>query len=427
MLVPHEPKLDPRVGWVIDLCRKIGRTEVIAATWTTDEPAKEYDGTISIDRVGVSTTAAPRAHRLLAVANRVGSHPSAHEFAERQGVLTPGASASARWRHRAGGIRRWFANWASYSLLVSALYRRARVVGVPPTVVVAHDIYGLIPAALLKRRWGAALVYDSHEYAAQGDLIAPRWQERLTRMVERYFIKRADRVITVSPPLARQLERDYRLSGVVSVPNTEPARAARHDLALHAERGEVRFLLQGQAAPGRGFERLFELWQGLDDPRALLQVRCPDGAYPEELRTRFAALFDSGRAVWLDAVPTTDLVSAASEADVGVIPYLGPNRNHVYACPNKLSQYMAAGLAILSTDLEFIASVLAQYRCGVVYQPANAASFREAIATLVDDPAALVELRRNALQAARDEFNWERVSVAYATVVEDLFSRGRVR
>lgn len=421
MLVPHEPRLDPRVGWVTDMCRGLGRTEVVAAVWSSSGPSVEFDGVVSIDRVPVMANASPLALRILPLANRIGSHATSVEYAARHGVRP--RSPRARLRHESGAVRRLVASWASYALLVTALYRRARVVGVKPDVIVAHDIYGLIPAVLLKRRWDAKVLYDSHEYAAQGDLIGPRWQERLVRHVERYFIRRVERVVTVSPPLARQLEADYRIRDVVSVPNAEPAASALGELRRREHDASfVRFLLQGQAAPGRGFERLFELWRGLENPRAQLQVRCPDGPYPEELRRRFADLFASDTAVWLDPVSESEMVSAAAEASVGVIPYLGPNLNHLYACPNKLSQYMAAGLAILSTDLRYVASIISLYDCGAVYNPEDPASFRTAIGLLVDDPARLDAMRRHALEAAKTDYNWETVSVAYRDALQALLT-----
>jgi glycosyltransferase involved in cell wall biosynthesis len=278
----------------------------------------------------------------------------------------------------------------------------------------------LLAGVTVKKQTGAHLVYDAHEYFPESDLLAPRWQQRLIRRLERHFIREADAVITVSPPLAAEFQHVYGISRVVSVPNAEPFREIRTrvDFEPHSP---VRFLLQGQASPGRGIDRLLELWEGLDDPRAVLLLRIPDGDYPKELRRRFAQLLDSGRAQWLNAVPEDELVAAASAADVGVIPYVGPSKNHLYASPNKLSQYMLAGLAILSNDLPYITSLLAQYECGLTYDASDEASFRRTIDTLVSDPVSLERMRKRAFVAARDEFNWQTVSEGYRQVLTDLY------
>ena len=44
MLVPHDPYVDPRVQWVIDLCRRAARTEVLSFVNDCDGPAVTDDG-----------------------------------------------------------------------------------------------------------------------------------------------------------------------------------------------------------------------------------------------------------------------------------------------------------------------------------------------------------------------------------------------
>ncbi len=425
VLVPHEPELDPRIGWVLKLCRELGRTELVAATWSSRKPPVEYDGVVSVERVDVVQTAGPLALWLSSAAAPLNYHRSTVAFVERQG--RPPASNDLRTRldHHRGALLRLLANWGYYGLLLSALYRRGRSISVPPTAIVCHDIYSLLPGVLLKRRLGCALLYDSHEFFPESDLLAPRWQKRLIRALERPFIRRADAVVTISPPLARELERTYGLDRVASAPNAEPRDTLGEVAPPRPAATPIRFLLQGQASPGRGFERLFELWQRLDEDRAVLLVRCPEHEYTQELRERFGELFSSGRAVWLDPVPEARLVSAASDAHVGVIPYVGPSLNHLYACPNKLSQYMAAGTAILSNDLPYIASVLRGYDCGLTYRADDAESFTRAVRTLLDEPETLQRLRENAYTAARSRFNWDEQSGPYREALRRLHEQRR--
>lgn len=419
MLVPHEPDADPRIGWSLSLCRAIGRTDVIATTWSAAKPAKEYDGVVSVERIDAMTYASPNVVRASSILQRLDATQAARRFVERaarkpaKGALGP--------QYHVGGLFRLIAAWSFYAIIVSALGRRARAVSVPPRLIVAHDIYALLPAVALKRRFGSRLLYDTHEFFPESDLLAPRWQRWLTRAVERRYIRQADAVVTVSPPLARELERVYRIKNVVAAPNAQPFEPSPQPVP--PVRGEpIRFLLQGQASPGRGIDRLFELWEALDDERATLLVRIPDGPYPLELRQRFAGLFASERAQWLPAVPERELVSAARSAHVGIIPYVGPSKNHLFSSPNKLSQYMLAGLAVLSTDLPFISSVLERHDCGATYDADDAESFRAAVDLLIASPERLQSFRQHAQAAARDKFNWATVSGDYRGQLERLFS-----
>lgn len=418
VLVPHDPDLDPRVLWSIGLCRRLGRTEVIAATWATTKPAKAYDGIVSIERVDASTNCADLARRLAAFGNRLDIRLITQEYRQRQGRRPDGVRS--RSRHAAGGVFRWFAAWSAYAVLVTALYRRASVVGVKPRIILAHDLYALIPAILLKRGWQCRVVYDTHEYFPASDLLAPRWQSRLTRIVERWFIRQADRVVTVSPPLAAQLREDYGVRDVIVVPNVEPRRSVRAEPP--ADGGDrVRFLLQGQVAPGRGIERLLDLWETVDDPRALLQIRAPEWDFPIELRERYADLERAGRVEWPPAVREDELVAAAATASVGLIPYVRPNKNHLFASPNKLSQYMCAGIPILANDLPYVASVLHEYGCGLVYDADDPTSFTDAVTRLTENAELRRLLGRNGAAAAADTYNWDVRAVPYGAALQELF------
>lgn len=419
VLVPHEPELDPRIEWSVRLCRAIATTDVIATTWWSTKPTHEFDGTVAIERVDATTYASRRVLRASAVLGRLELRRAARKFTARQGRAPQSDSRGARFFHHLGAAYRFVAAWSYYSIIVSALYRRARAVSIPPTLILCHDLYALIPAARLKRRFGCALVYDSHEYFPESDLLAPRWQRRLVRRIEGHFIRSADAVVAVSPPLADEMRRRYGVRRVIAVPNAEPRPSEPRAPKIRSNPLPVRFLLQGQASPGRGFERLFELWGALDHEQAVLQVRCPDGDYPAELRQRFADLIASGRIEWLDAVPEGRLVDAASAADVGVIPYVGPSLNHLYASPNKLSQYMQAGLAVLSNDLPYLASLLDRFECGVTYRAEAGEEEFAAVVERLLDPVELARLQRNAL-AATSEFNWETVSTPYAETLADL-------
>jgi hypothetical protein len=58
------------------------------------------------------------------------------------------------------------------------------------------------------------------------------------------------------------------------------------------------------------------------------------------------------RVLFLEAIDESELVTAAAEFDVGLVPYTPTGLNYSNCCPNKLSQYMAAGLPILAVENE---------------------------------------------------------------------------
>jgi glycosyltransferase involved in cell wall biosynthesis len=182
-------------------------------------------------------------------------------------------------------------------------------------------------------------------------------------------------------------------------------------------------LVHGAATPGRGYDELLEAWRNVDVD-AVLTLRSPESGYLSELAERSADLVRAGRLEFAPPVAPAALVDAAAEADVGVIPYGGGSVNNLVACPNKLSQYLHAGLAVLTTPLRVPAEIVRRRECGLVYDARHPASLVAAVRRLAEDGTLLEGCKANARAAARDEVNWQRASLGYARLLERLLSRG---
>lgn len=412
MLVPHDPQDDPRIEWVSRTCAELARTDVIGAVWSDTRPSVEYDGVVSIERRNVYEVSSTMA-RATATATAAGSIlGAAGRYLTREGGRAP-KGALRRADHHIGAAARFLSVAGYGNLLADTLARAGRALSIPPKVVICHDIYALMAAPALKSRFNCAVIYDSHEFWPQADLLAQKWEASLMTKIERRAIRHADAVVTVSPPLGVHLQELYGLNEVFVVPNAEPFDDEIRPSSVRPADEPVRFLLQGQVAPGRGIEILMATWADSGIRDAVLELRCPVNPYLSKLRERFSRAIDAGAIVLQPPVREAELVHAASAADVGVIPYVGPNLNHVYACPNKLSQYMHAGLAILANDLAFVGDVIRRYDCGAVYRAEEPSTLIDAVRSMVDDRERLTQLKTNAYNAFRTDFNWESQSVPY--------------
>lgn len=291
---------------------------------------------------------------------------------------------------------------------------------VHPDVIVCHDIIALIAAVKLKREFGCPILYDAHEYWPEADLLATRWEGALIARIEAKYIRQADRVITVTPQLAQALEKLYGLNHVLSIPNAEPWNSVLDDPPEREPHSPVRFLIQGRVSPGRGIDRFLNAWQAARPHNAVLILRAPDNEFLAELKQRYARAIDEGIIVIAPAVKERDLIAEAANADVGVITYSGPSLNHLYCCPNKLSQYMQAGLAIFHhRDAEYVGDVVRQCNGGLAFDPSDPGEFGRRVSQMTDREF-LRQCRKNAYCHARDVFNWSVQSPPYAKAMRDL-------
>jgi glycosyltransferase involved in cell wall biosynthesis len=294
----------------------------------------------------------------------------------------------------------------------SALLEAAQRIG-RFDLVVATDLDTLPAGVALRDETGTSLVYDAHEFWPYAWHDMRHWQCDFWASFSRGLVCAADLAITVSPPLAAAMADEYGRE-FSSLPNCASLEAAagvdiEEKLALRAHQNEVLFLYQGQFAAGRGIDRLLGAWRRID-PRGRLSLRGPDCDYKIKMIELARSLELLDRTVFFPpAVAENKLITAASAADIGVIPYESTTINNRFACPNKLSQYLAAGLPVITNELDFVRAVLAENGIGFSVdfsnETATAALFNQIIAAANDIPP----MARRARDYFEQQFHWERV------------------
>lgn len=293
--------------------------------------------------------------------------------------------------------------------LVNALVRTR------PDILHAHDSDTLEPVAAAARRLGVPFVYDAHELWL-GQVRRGRsrayWTAFLAYfwLIEHWLIGRAAAVITVSPPIARHLERVYRLPQVHLVPNFpdadgEPAPRDLRSLpggdAIPAEVPIVLYL--GGIMPGRGIEQLVTAMTEV--PGAHL-VFLGYGAMADEILSLAARLGIGDRVHRLGPVPGTDVVDYAASATVGVSAAIPSCLSYEYSLPNKLFQYMAAGLPVVASDFAHVRAVVSDTGAGLTADMTQPPRIAAALRTILGDPSAARSMGRSARQAIVERFNW---------------------
>ncbi|MCP9488893.1 MAG: glycosyltransferase [Solirubrobacteraceae bacterium MAG38_C4-C5] len=223
---------------------------------------------------------------------------------------------------------------------------------------------------------GALLVYDSHELATSVPYRERFWAW-FVGALERVAVPRADAVITVSDGIAEALQGRYRLAERPTVLRNVSAlrdhgqpdgRGLRARLGLVAD--EPVLLHQGAAATGRGAEDLVRAAALV--PGAHL-VFLGDGEVACEARIHelVAELDVSDRVHLLASVPLERLLEHTREADIGLSALEDTCENHRLALPNKVFEYLAAGVPVVVNDLPELRRLVGEHGIGWVAEAGN--------------------------------------------------------
>jgi glycosyltransferase involved in cell wall biosynthesis len=276
-----------------------------------------------------------------------------------------------------------------------------------PDAVHANDIATLIPGYFAARLSGAKLVYDTHEYAVGVPYRKVVWAW-LAATIERLLIGRCDAVITVSDGIAERLQARYSLrerpTVVRNVPDLPPPGEAP-DLREEMGIGDAPLVLhQGAVADGRGGENLIRAVSFTESAHLLFLGA--DGAYVEGLRALAVELDVGGRTHFHPPVALAELLSYTTQADVGVSLLQDSCENHRLALPNKLFEYLAAGLPVVVSDLPEMRRLVIERQVGWVTDSGDPADIARVLADATG--ARGDESLGNRVRVAAAELNWSR-------------------
>ncbi len=296
----------------------------------------------------------------------------------------------------------WEAEYWRLNTAFGDVYRIARAHRCD--VWLANDWTAIPVARKIAREQGAVLLYDTHELAS--DEFPERWRWRLLdrpviMAIEGACIGSARRVSCVSGGIADRLQINYRLRErplvVRNTPRYEP-------IAFRPTAEIVEVLYHGIVFSTRGLEacvRSVAKWR----PEFRLTIRGPASReYRATLESLIAELGLTDRVRLVPPVPMIDLVREASRFDVGLFALPGHSRHNRFALPNKLFEYVMAGLAVCVSDLPEMARVVREYDLGVLIGAVEPDAIAMAVNGL--DRARIDHCKKRALDAAR-QLNWE--------------------
>lgn len=291
---------------------------------------------------------------------------------------------------------RWLGNAALwFTTLWFATAARKAVKACAPDLIYSRDV-ALSPLA----PQGTPFVFEAHDFPSK-PWLNRRWWRQCARIVtvteglRRAFLAAGepeDKVVTAHDAVDLETFRTGE--------NRDEARRA---LGLPVE--GFLAVYTGHLYPYKGADDLLEACAHLPPGERVVFV----GGSPEEverLKARAAAIGVTN-ARFVGRVPHADIPRYLRAADAAVLPTRGTDRHaSEFLSPLKLFEYLAAGKAIVATDLPSVREVLDELTA-VFVPPEDPEALAQALRSLADVPLERERLARAAEALARER-TWSR-------------------
>lgn len=275
-------------------------------------------------------------------------------------------------------------------------------------VLVTNDLDTLLPNFIISRLKGSAIYYDSHEYFTEvPELISRPGVRKIWLSIEQFVFPKLNNVYTVNESIAGIYKEKYNVD--VKVIRNLPIRGkkevpalSRADFGLPSDK--TIFLFQGAGINvDRGAEEAIEAIAQV--PNATL-LFIGGGDVIQQLQQKVAAMKVNDKVYFIPKQPMEKLLAFTQLADIGLTLDKDTNLNYRYSLPNKLFDYIRAGLPVLATDLVEVRKIVDGYSIGKITNSCLPNDIASAMEAMIADRKSFALWKEN-LKIASLELCWE--------------------
>jgi glycosyltransferase involved in cell wall biosynthesis len=257
-------------------------------------------------------------------------------------------------------------------------------------------------------------------------LFSPVW--RLKRL-EQGCVSGADRVLAVVKEGKDHYVEDCAADpgDVYVAPNyVDTEEFPGGDVTPAAVDGEFVMLYVGTiGGRHRGLETVIRalpsVRERVDDPRFLV---VGTGPYTDRLRAVSRRLGVADLVTFTGWVDFEELPGYVAASDVGLVPH----RNNLHTAttiPHKLTQYMAVGTPVITSDVVPLERIVTDARAGLVFPAGDPDGLAEVAVELAEAPEQKARLGATAREAVKTTYNWATAGIAVRALYDDLTTEPR--
>lgn len=271
------------------------------------------------------------------------------------------------------------------------------------------DIYHLhdpelLPLGMKLKNSGKNVIFDSHEDVERQLLSKPYLHPLIARILsifyaiyEKRVVSRLDLIITATPFIRDKFKKYH--NNVIDI-NNYPIIDELKSEKRKSKGNSVTFI--GGITEIRGIKQMVK---ALELCTTNVRLKIAGNFLSQSLRDEVMQ-YEGWRNVdelgYIDRQEIQDLLSTVQ---AGLVLYL-PLPNHVNAQPNKMFEYMSAGVPVIAAHYPLWKTIIEDRKCGVCVDPKDPKAIAQAIDWIINHPEEAHLMGMNGLNAIKKFYNW---------------------
>ncbi len=291
--------------------------------------------------------------------------------------------------------------------VIPSIYKKVTQFDPDTTIIHFHDPE-LIPLALLLKAKGYTLTYDIHEDSAASigsrDWI-PKLLRKLISISVELLEKAASRFFDHLIPVTPHIQNKFKKSKTTLIQNYPLLKEVNRTNTTNYSKRPNNILYVGDITLIRGIKEMVQAMELVPEHlNASLNI-C--GSFsPPELEEKLKQEAGWEKSNFLGWVNRDELADIFSNSRAGLVLF-HPLKNHLNAQPNKMFEYMGAGLPLIASHFPLWKKLIEKEQCGILVDPLKPTQISDAITYILENEEEAEKMGKRGKFAVQNKYNWE--------------------
>lgn len=272
-------------------------------------------------------------------------------------------------------------------------------------IVVANDLDTLLASYLASIIRKKKLVFDAHEYFTElPELEGRRFVKKIWLRIEQFILPKIKYSYTVCESIANEYKKKYdiEMKVVMNIPLSQ--KESNSSLLLNDKIGTRKVIIyQGALNIGRGIELVIKAMKYIENYVFLI---VGDGDIRDELIELAIKEQVSEKVIFTGRISFNELPKYTRRADIGISLEENLGLNYYFALPNKLFDYINAGIPVIASDLPEIKKIVLENKIGIIVEDRTPENIAKIIESIFNDPI-ILEIWKTNLLIINKKYKWE--------------------
>ena len=276
----------------------------------------------------------------------------------------------------------------------------------------------LIPAGLKLKKLGKKVIFDSHEDVSK-QILSKTYLNKISKIIlsklfewyEYWSLPKFDYLITATPFIRDKLLKIN--PNTVDINNFPLLNELKISSWMHKE-NTVAYI--GGISEARGIKEVILALSFTQNVCLNLAGSFSEKIFEEKIK-KYENWSKVNRLGFLNRQQVSEVLA---KSKAGIVTFL-PEPNHINAQPNKMFEYMSAGLPVIASNFLLWREIIEGNQCGICVDPLNPKAIGDAMQYLMDNPQKAEQMGKNGRKAVEQKYNWSMEEKKLLTLYKNLF------